>query len=135
MKAMTVRLPEGLYDELRIAADQMGVTINDLVTEAVTSRLDDRTVTLSARNTNEAGRLRQLAREHGSLAPPFPNNDSAMTSWSVCQSTVNGWEPVERGAVPSVGVEVKSVFGPQVQCGYPLGHLTGRRALCPRCGG
>jgi hypothetical protein len=135
MKQMTIRLPEGLYEELRKAADAMGVAVNDLVEEAVTSRLDDRTVTFAARNTNEASRLRRLAREHGSLGPPFPNNHSAMSSWSVCKRTGDGWEPVERNAIPSVGVELKSVFGGEVECGYPLGHLAGRRGLCPRCGG
>jgi hypothetical protein len=135
MKPMTIRVAEGLYDELRKAADQMGVSLNDLVTEAVTARLDDRTVTLGVRNTNEATRLRRLASEHGSLGPPFPNNDPQMTAWSVCQSTASGWEPVDRGAVPSVGVDVKSVFGGYVECGYPLGHLVGRPGLCARCGG
>jgi hypothetical protein len=101
----------------------------------VTARLDDRTVTLTARNANEAERLRGIAREHGSIAPPFPNNDPVMTMWRVCQSAAGEWAPVDRGAVPSVGVEVRSVFGSQVDCGYPLGHLVGRRGLCPRCGG
>jgi hypothetical protein len=132
---MTIRLPEGLYDALRLAADRMSVAVNDLVEEAVTARLDDRTVTLSARNTNQASRLRRLAREHGSLGPPFPNNDSAMNSWSICERTGGGWEPVDRHAIPSVGVELKSVFGGEVECGYPLGHLAGRRGLCARCGG
>ncbi len=132
---MTIRLPEGLYEELRGAADTMGVAVNDLVEEAVTARLDDRTVTLVARNTNQAGRLRRLVREHGSLGPPFPNNDSVMSSWRVCERTGEGWEPVDSHAVPSVGAELKSVFGGEVECGYPLGHLTGRRGLCPQCGG
>lgn len=135
VKAITVRLAEGIHQELQKAAASMGVSINDLVEEAVTTRLDDRTVTLTARNTNQATRLRQLAREHGSLGPPFPNNDSRMTAWKVCESTAGAWEPVDHGAVPSVGVEVKSVFGGQVECGYPLGHAAGRRGLCPRCGG
>ncbi len=132
---MTIRLSEGLYDALRAAADKMGVTVNDLVEEAVTARLDDCTVTLVAQNTNQAWRLRQLARGHGSLGPPFPNNDSATISWSVCERTGAGWEPVDRHAIPSVGVELKSVFGSEVECGYSLGHLAGRRGLCPRCGG
>jgi hypothetical protein len=135
MKALTIRLAEGIHDELQKAAASMGVSINDLFDEAVTARLDDRTVTLTARNGNEATRLRRLAREHGSLGPPFPNNDTQMTSWKVCELTADGWQPVAYGAVPSVGVEVKSVFGGQVDCGYPLGHATGRRGLCPRCGG
>jgi hypothetical protein len=135
MKALTIRLAEGIHDELQKAAARMGVSINDLVEEAVTARLDDRIVTLTARNANEAARLRRLARDHGSLGPPFPNNDSRMTSWKVCEPAVGTWEPVGHGAVPSVGVEVKSVFGGQVECGYPLGHATGRRGLCPRCGG
>ncbi len=135
MRALTVRLAEGIHDELQKAAARMGVSINDLVEEAVTSRLDNRTVTLTARNPNEAARLRRLAREHGSLGPPFPNNDTRMTSWKVCQATDDGWEPVDYGAVPSVGAELKSVFGGDMECGYPLGHATGRRGLCPRCGG
>ena len=132
---MTIRLPEGLYEELRRAANRMGVAINDLVVEAVTARLDDRTVTLVAPNANQATRLRRLGREHGSLGPPFPNNDSTMTSWRVCAQSGGGWEPVNRHDVPSVGVELKSVFGDEVECGYALGHLAGRRGLCPRCGG
>jgi hypothetical protein len=135
MRALTVRLAEGIHDELQKAAAGMGVSINDLVEEAVTARLDDRTVTLTARNPNEASRLRRLSRDHGSLGPPFPNNDSRMTTWKVCELGADGWEPVPYGAVPSIGVEVKSVFGGQVECGYPLGHATGRRSLCPRCGG
>lgn len=113
----------------------MGVAVNDLVEEAVTARLDDRTVTFVAGNANQAWRLRRLAREHGSLGPPFPNNDAAMTSWNVCTRTSEGWEPVDRHAIPSVGVELKSVFGGEVECGHLLGHLAGRRGLCPRCGG
>lgn len=135
MKQMTVRLPEGLYDGLRTAAEKMGVAVNDLVEEAVTARLDDRIVTLAARNTNQASRLRHLAREHGSLGVPFPNNDPTMVSWSVCEHTGDGWEPVDRHSVASVGVELKSIFGSEPECGYPLGHLAGRRGLCPRCGG
>lgn len=134
-KALTVRLAEGIHDELQKAATRMGVSINDLVEEAVTARLDDRTVTLTTRNTNEATCLRQLAREHGSLGPPFPNNDTRMTQWKVCAPTDGTWEPVAHGTVPSVGIEVKSVFGGQPECGYPLGHVKGRRGLCPRCGG
>jgi hypothetical protein len=134
-RALTVRLAEGIHDELQKAAARMGVSINDLVEEAVTARLDDRAVTLSTRNTNEATRLRKLAREHGSLGPPFPNNDTRMTQWKVCEPVGGTWEPVAHGAVPSVGVDVKSVFGSDVECGYPLGHVTGRRGLCPRCGG
>jgi hypothetical protein len=92
-------------------------------------------VTLVARSSNEAGRLRRLVSEHGSLGVPFPNNDAEMSTWAVCESGHDGWQPVNRHSVPSVGVEVKSVFGEQPLCGYPLGHLLGRRALCPRCGG
>lgn len=135
MRALTVRLAEGIHDELQKAAAEMGVSINDLVEEAVTARLDDRTVTLTTRNANDAARLRRLAREHGSLGAPFPNNDSRMASWKVCEAVGGGWQPVEYGAVPSVGTDVKSVFGGEVECGYPLGHATGRRGLCPRCGG
>jgi len=135
VKALTIRLAEGIHYEIQKAAAGMGVSINDLVEEAVTARLDDRTVTLTARNINEATRLRRLARDHGSLGPPFPNNDPGMTSWKVCEATAGAWEPVSHGSVPSVGVELKSVFGRQVECGYPLGHVTGRRGLCPRCGG
>jgi hypothetical protein len=135
VKALTVRLADGIHEELQKAAASMGVSINDLVEEAVTARLDDRTVTLVARSGNEAVRLRRLAREHGSLGPPFPNNDSRMSSWRVCESEAGGWEPVAHGAVPSVGAEVKSVFGGSVECGYSLGHAAGRRGLCARCGG
>jgi hypothetical protein len=134
-KALTIRLAEGIHDELQKAAAHMGVSINDLVEEAVTARLDDRTVTVTARTANEAARLRDLAHVHGSLGLPFPNNDSRMTSWKVCQHAGGSWEPVGYGEVPNVGVEVKSVFGGQVRCGYLLGHVTGRRGLCPRCGG
>jgi hypothetical protein len=135
VKALTVRLAEGIHNELQRAAADMGVSINDLVEEAVIARLDDRTVTLTVRNANEATRLRRLAREHGSLGPPFPNNDSRMATWKVCEHVGELWEPVPPNAIPSVGVEVKSVFGGQLECGYPLGHAVGRRALCPRCGG
>jgi hypothetical protein len=134
-RAITVRLAEGIHDELKKASACMGVSINDLVEEAVTARLDARVVTLSVRNGNEATRLRRLAREHGSLGPPFPNNDTRMTTWKVCSADGDRWQPVEHGAVPSVGIEVKSVFGDRVECGYPLGHVVGRRGLCPRCGG
>src|ERR1700683_5042867 len=98
MKALTIRLAEGIHDELQKAAAHMGVSLNDLVEEAVTARLDDRTVTFTARNGNEATRLRHLAREHGSLGPPFPNNDSRMTTWNVCEPTDGAWEPVPHGA-------------------------------------
>jgi hypothetical protein len=135
VKQMTIRLPEGLYDALRTAADTMRVTVNDLVEEAVTARLDDRTVTFAARNANQAARLRRLAREHGSLGLSFPNNDPVMGSWSVRQQTDGGWEAVNPHEIPSVGVELKSVFGAKMDCCYPLGHLTGRRGLCARCGG
>jgi len=111
----------------------MGVTLSDLVEGAVTARLDDRTVTLTATNANQASRLRRLAREHGSLGPPFANNDSAMASWNMCTLTSEGWMPVNRHEIPSVGL--RSVFGGEVDCNYPLGHLAGRRGLCPRCGG
>jgi hypothetical protein len=134
-RALTIRLAEGIHEELQKAAARMGVSINDLVEEAVTARLDDRTVTLTARTGDEAARLRRLANDHGSLGPPFPNNDSSMTRWKVCEPVADGWEPVGYGAVPNVGVDVKSVFGGQVKCGYPLGHVAGRRGLCPRCGG
>jgi hypothetical protein len=135
MRSLTIRLSEGMHEELREAASKMNATINDLVVEALTGRLDERTVTFLARNTNEASRLRRLAREHGSLGPPFPNNDTEMSAWEVCEPGTDGWQPVNRHSLPSVGVEVKSVFGGPVDCGYPLGHLTGRRTLCPRCGG
>src|SRR5260370_40667557 len=98
-KALTVRLAEGIHDELQKAAVRMGVSINDLVEEAVTARLDDRTVTLTARNTNEGTRLRRLAREHGSVGPPFPNNDSGMTSLTVCELTAVAWWPGAHGPV------------------------------------
>ena len=130
-KAITVRLAEGIHQELQKAAAGMGVSINDLVEEAVTARLDDRTVTLTVRNPNEAARLRRLAREHGSLGTPFPNNEHP--EWRVMDCSTD--EPVNVHAIPSVGVEVKSVFGGPVECGYPLGHAAGRRGLCPRCGG
>ena len=129
--AITVRLPEGIHEELRKAAERMGVSINELVEEAVTARLDDQTVTLLARNGNEATRLRQLAREHGSLGLPFPNNGHP--EWHVTDRTTG--EPVNLHAIPSVGIEVKSVFGGEPECGYALGHVTGRHRLCPRCGG
>src|SRR5262249_35019143 len=129
--ALTVRLPEGIHEELRKAAAGMGVSINELVEEAVTARLDDRTVTLVTRNTNEATRLRRLARDHGSIGIPFPNN--GRPEWQVTDRTTG--EPVNVHEIPSVGVEVKSVFGSEVECGYPLGHVTGRHRLCPRCGG
>ena len=109
----------------------MGVSINELVEEAVTARLDGRTVTLVARNTNEATRLRRLARDHGSIGIPFPNNERP--EWQVTDRATG--EPVNVHEIPSVGVEVKSVFGGEVECGYPLGHVTGRYRLCPRCGG
>jgi hypothetical protein len=134
-KALTIRLAEGIHDELQKAAASMGVSINDLVEEAVTARLDDRTVTLTTRNTNEGTRLRRLASEHGSLGPPFPNNDPRMSSWKVCGPVDGIWSPVSHGSVPSVGTDVKAVFGGSVNCGYMLGHATGRRGLCPRCGG
>lgn len=130
-KAITVRLAEGIYEELRNAAASMGVSINELVEEAVTARLDDRTVTLVARNVNEATRLRRLARDHGSIGIPFPNNECP--TWQVTDRTTG--EPVNAHAISTVGVEVKSVFGGEVQCGYPLGHVAGRHGLCPRCGG
>ncbi len=130
-KAITVRLAEGIHQELQKAAAKMGVSINDLVEEAVTARLDDRTVTLTARNTNEAARLRRLARDHGSIGIPFPDNEHP--DWQVTDRTTS--EPVNVHAIPSVGVEVRSVFGGEVECGYPLGHAAGRRGLCPRCGG
>lgn len=122
---------EGVYEELRKAAASMGVSINELVQEAVTARLDEGTVTLVARNGNQAARLRRLAREHGSLGLPFPNN--GCPEWQVTDRSTG--EPVNPHAIPSVGVEVKSVFGGEVECGYPLGHATGRHGLCPRCGG
>lgn len=129
--AITVRLPEGIHEELRKAATRMGVSLNELVEEAVTARLDDRTVTLAARNANEATRLRRLARDHGSIGIPFPNNGHP--EWQVTDRTTD--EPVNPHEIPSVGVDVKSVFGGEVECGYPLGHVTGRNRLCPRCGG
>ncbi len=134
-RAITIRLAEGIHDEVKRAAAQMGVSINDLIEEAVTARLDDRVVTLSARNANEAVRLRQLAREHGSLGLPFPNNRPEMASLKVCSPDGGRWEPVDPHSVPSVGVEVKSVFGGPTECGYSLGHVAGRKGLCPRCGG
>ena len=131
MTALTVRLADGIYEQLRKAAASMGVSINELVQEAVTARLDDSTVTLVARNANQATRLRRLAREHGSIGMPFPNNE--YPEWQVTDRTTD--EPVNVHDVPSVGVGVKSVFGGEAECGYPLGHVTGRHGLCPRCGG
>lgn len=140
-KPITVRLVDGVLQKLQEAAADMGVSINDLVEEAVTARLDEHVVTLVTRNPNQAERLRRLAREHGSLGVPFPNNDPNLTSFKICKQVPDGqWQPIEGldvHSVPSVGADVKSVFGFRSKsgCGYPLGHLTGRRGLCPRCGG
>jgi hypothetical protein len=94
---------KNIHDELQKAAARMGVSINDLVEEAVTTRLDDRTVTLTARNGYEATRQRRLAREHGSLGPPFPNDDTRMTSWNVCELTAH-WSAGIRSCTPTAAV-------------------------------
>lgn len=144
-KPITIRLAEGVLQKLQEAAANMGVSINDLVEEAVTARLDDYVVTLVTRSTEQAGRLRRLVRTHRSLGVPFPNNDPDLVGFKVCKQASDGqWKPIDGldvHSVPSVGADLKvdadlkSVFGARSDCGYPLGHFAGRRGLCPRCGG
>lgn len=62
---------------------------------------DDRTVVLTTANANEADRLRRLAREHGSLGLPFPNNSHP--TWRVVEGA---GEAVNLHSIPSVGVTV-----------------------------
>ena len=58
---------------------------------------------LATANANEADRLRRLAREHGSLGLPFPNNPHP--TWRVVEGA---GVPVNLHSIPSVGV---TVFG------------------------
>jgi PHD/YefM family antitoxin component YafN of YafNO toxin-antitoxin module len=61
----------------------------------------DTTVVLATTNANEADRLRRLAREHGSLGLPFPNNSHP--TWRVVDEA---GRPVGSHSIPSVGVAV-----------------------------
>jgi antitoxin (DNA-binding transcriptional repressor) of toxin-antitoxin stability system len=62
---------------------------------------NDTLVVLRVSSANQAERLRQLVREHGSLGIPFPNN--AHPDWTVTNGQGN---PVNVHAIPSVGVQI-----------------------------
>jgi antitoxin (DNA-binding transcriptional repressor) of toxin-antitoxin stability system len=62
---------------------------------------NDTLVVLRVSSANQAERLRQLVREHGSLGIPFPNNGHP--DWTVTDGQGN---PVNVHAIPSVGVQI-----------------------------
>jgi hypothetical protein len=105
VQTMSVRLPVDLYEHLRREAFERRVPMNAILVEALGPHLDKSAVTLVTRDQNQAQRLRRLAREHGALGEPFPNNEHP--TWQVCE----GGQPVDPHGVVSVAVKLPDGAG------------------------
>jgi len=105
VQTMSVRVPVDLYEKLRREAFERRVPMNSILVEALGPHLDECAVTLFTKDQNQAQRLRRLAREHGAVGEPFPNNEHP--TWQVCE----GGQPVDPHGVASVAVRLPAEGG------------------------